>query len=588
MILRALTFLATAATLFAATAPFSEDFEAGTGAPGADHAAASADWSSDSAGTALISNNGTVITELGTHGGPYPLPAAAHAQVLEVGSNTQLALSQANNETTTSDMMVRAVRATTAPAGSAADQCAVYIDDATGQLAIWHDDTIGLGGNKWTILAASPVIADKTWIRLTVTKDYRNKRFKVAVNGSEISDALGYPANTGAGANGPWFSFVNQNDSLATLEVEGSSADPTYIEDVVINSELIITADEYTGSSDAGDGTPDTFAFTQSGGNINLSINGQPFVNNPITSPEISVSGTDDDDTVTFDLGGGTLPTFNFDAGNGTDSLTLSNAHGNTLTYTPVNLTDGTLDIDGNVITFTGLDPIVQSGSLDNVIITDNTVGNHSMAFTSVGGGTQTQVTGDFETLTFANPRTSLTLNSGVGDDAVSITQSALNALGGRTITFNGEAHGTGDTLTVDAENGWAIDNTGTVTGHAWTLTYNTFEAAPTLNNVNLAAVPALGTWGVVILALLVAIGGVRNMPNSEVIQVCQQTARETAAFSVTLVIGLYLAALALGSTVTIWDLPGLLITCGLLNYLSAWFKQYTICTQAQVCRETR
>jgi hypothetical protein len=595
MIKRTLLFLGTTATLLAATAPFQEDFEAATGAPGTDLAAASADWTSDSAGTAVISNNGTVITELGGYGGTYPLPAAAHVQVLEVGSNTQLAVSHANNETTTTDLMVRAVRATTPPAGNAADQCALYIDDATGKVTIYHDDTLGGGGPTWTTLGSSPVIADKTWIRLTVTKDYRNKRFKVAVDGTEITHAtLGYAAASGGAANGPYFDFVNQNGSLAQVEVEGSSADPTYIEDVVLTSTLAITADE-NGLGHAGDTSNDDFVFTYGAtGTLALTINGTAFVNNPITSPTITIEGTaSDNDTVIFNGNGGPLPTITFNGGaGGNDTLQLLNAPGTTLTYTPTSANDGTIDIDGVVTTFTGLEPIVQSGSMANVIITDATTGNQTLTITAVGT-TQTNVAASaFEDITFTNPTSMFTLNAGVGNDDITIGQAALNGLAGATITINGDGEATADSLTVDAENGWATHTpgapeSGQFAGHAWTLDYNEIETVNAIANLNLSAVPALGTWGIVILALLIAIGGLRNLPNAETIVVSREVARETAGLACGIVIGAYVLALAFGSAVTMWDLPGTVITFGLLNYVAAWFKQFAVQAQGRMCRQT-
>jgi hypothetical protein len=585
-----LLYFAAAATLFAATAPYQEDFEAATGAPGADIAAISADWSSDAAGTALISNNGAIITELSGYAGNLPLPSATHAQVLELSGNAQLGVSHPANETTITDLMVRAVRAASQPPGSATDQCALYIDDISGKVAVWHNDTVGVAGNTWTELTNSPVIADKIWIRLTVTKDYRNARFKVAINESEISDVIGYVAATGTATNGPWFDMVQTNGTLAQFEIEGTSVDPGYIEDVVLTSSLDITADAHAGANNAGDGGADVFAFTQDGGSITLEINGSPFVDGAITSSSITILGSNDSDTVTFDAGGGSIPSFTFAGGNGagTDTLNLTNAPGTSLTYTPTNTTDGTIEIDGNLVSFTGLEPIVQSGSMANVIITDATVAaNQTIAITSAGAD-QSTVAGDFESLTFTNPSMSFTLNSGAGDDAVTIKRTALEGLAGATITLNGDVHGSNDSLTVDAENGWAFISSPTeVSGHGWLLNHTTFETGPTLTNVNLAAVPALGTWGVIILALLIVIGGLRNLPNTEATIVNQESALATMKLAAGIVVVAYSLAIAFGSAVTIWDFPGMAITFALLNYVVAWFKMFAEQNKAQVCRQT-
>ncbi|MFT5129212.1 MAG: hypothetical protein ACI8W8_002834, partial [Rhodothermales bacterium] len=292
---------------------------------------------------------------------------------------------------------------------------------------------------------------------------------------------------------------------------------------------------------------------------------------------------------VTFDAGGGTLPPITFNGGNGAgvDSLNLINAPGTTLTYTPVNATDGTIDIDGNIVTFTGLEPVVQSGSLANVIVTDATTGDQTITITNVGADQTNVAASAFEDLTFANPSASFTFNSGVGDDAVTISRTALEGLAGATITLNGDAHTGGDSLTVDAENGWAIiDGPNDISGHGWAIAHTTFETAG-LTNVNLAAVPALGSWGVVILALLITIGGLRNLPNTQSIVVDRESACSSVQVALGLVIAGYLIAIAFGSAVTLWDFPGMAITFGLLNYVAAWFTQLAEQTKAQACRQT-
>ncbi|MBK6722222.1 MAG: IPT/TIG domain-containing protein [Acidobacteria bacterium] len=171
------------------------------------------------------------------------------------------------------------------------------------------------------------------------------------------------------------------------------------------------------------------------------------------TIPTSSVTGSitvntyGGNDTLTVDLSGCdfiTAPSggegviavgglfFNGGAG-GDDALNITGYSGGTTTYNYLNANDGDIVMVGGTrtgtITYTGLEPIVNSGTAADVIFNLPAGPANIVHLTDAGSGssTLTAVTATFETTTFANPTGSITVNRGNATDTLNAFTLAAN-----------------------------------------------------------------------------------------------------------------------------------------------------------------
>ncbi|MBK9527132.1 MAG: VCBS repeat-containing protein [Acidobacteria bacterium] len=170
--------------------------------------------------------------------------------------------------------------------------------------------------------------------------------------------------------------------------------------------------------------TPPNITITDSGTGLNQTI-----LASSVTG-SITVNTLGGNDTLTVNLsgcdfindgaGGGLF--FNGGAA-GDDALNISGYSGGTTTYNYVNANDGNIVMAGGTrtgtITYTGLEPIVNSGTAADVIFNLPAVLNvATLADDGVGGNGLSRVSGaTFETTDFANPTSSLTINRGTVSD---------------------------------------------------------------------------------------------------------------------------------------------------------------------------
>src|SRR5205085_8366575 len=128
----------------------------------------------------------------------------------------------------------------------------------------------------------------------------------------------------------------------------------------------------------------------------------------------------------------------------------------------------GTVNVDGAVVNYSDLEPVALSGTMANLVINLPTGDGDNQAVledngTAADGVSQVRsANGTFETTTFTNPTTSLTLNTGDDGETVTFAQldSGYNPSGGTTV--NG---GTGaDTLRVDFTSTANVIPTGGIT----------------------------------------------------------------------------------------------------------------------------
>jgi Ca2+-binding RTX toxin-like protein len=146
------------------------------------------------------------------------------------------------------------------------------------------------------------------------------------------------------------------------------------------------------------------------------------------------VDGTNSNDVFIVDfVNGNPIPTngltvHGLDQTSG-DSLELRDSSGvyptaTNIVYTAVDANSGSVDIDGSIVNYTGLEPITDS--LDAVNRTFDSTGvssDHDISVSDAGGMTVINDNGTaaFESITFRNPSTSLTLNAGDGNNTISL-----------------------------------------------------------------------------------------------------------------------------------------------------------------------
>jgi len=168
-----------------------------------------------------------------------------------------------------------------------------------------------------------------------------------------------------------------------------------------------------------GDNVVNTWTLTGAGSGTLTGTGG-------FTGMELLVGGTNND-TLTINLTGGAGilagMTFNGGAG-GSNSIVMNPGAGGpftTVTHTFTNASDGGIDVDGSTLQYTQLSPITDNLILANRVFTfgatDDTivVANAGAADDSVSQSTS----GTSETVTFTNPTTSLTINTGAGNDSL-------------------------------------------------------------------------------------------------------------------------------------------------------------------------
>ncbi len=190
------------------------------------------------------------------------------------------------------------------------------------------------------------------------------------------------------------------------------------------------------------------------GGNLVVRDSSTTLYSTAIATPptQIIINGTAGDDELIVDFAGGNpIPVdgivFNGAAGN--DSLTLNNGSTSSVTHAPTSAADGAITLFGmlaGTISYTGLEPITDN--LDAAIRVFNFNGGaESISLVDAAGGYMTVDSDLSESITFANPTTSLAINAGVGDDSVTITSldAAFNA------DFSIEGGDGADSVTIDA-----------------------------------------------------------------------------------------------------------------------------------------
>ncbi|MEO1999498.1 MAG: hypothetical protein ABGZ17_29995, partial [Planctomycetaceae bacterium] len=166
----------------------------------------------------------------------------------------------------------------------------------------------------------------------------------------------------------------------------------------------------------------------RNGLNAEVHLNGTPIASYLLSAyTSLTLNGLAGDDSLEVDYAAGdpldTLPlTFNGDGDN--DDVTVSNGAFTTITKTFTNASDGTIDLDGSTITYSGLEPVLLNvGTAADIIFNlpagtnaDVEIGND----VAIAGNSELRGS-TFENTSFSNPANSLTVNMGNNGDTITV-----------------------------------------------------------------------------------------------------------------------------------------------------------------------
>ncbi len=270
------------------------------------------------------------------------------------------------------------------------------------------------------------------------------------------------------------------------------------------------------------DGTGDNFVLSLTDGVIAVRNGGSGTVLFSRRLTELHtliITGSSDSDTLIIDFSGGNpLPPGGmvFDALSGPgriDSLLLSGGTAAEIVHIFANANDGSIRVDGRLISYTGLEPItdtVMSGfrlfqfgaAADEIRLTNDGVPDNGRSRISSHGSS--------ETTDFIEPTDSITINGGAGDDHVVLGTTSLES----TVPLLIDGGDGVNTLTFHTFGATVFHNptTGSITGDFGSITYVNFDSVNAIGS-SVHTIPTLSQWGIILLGILLVCIGIRSMP---------------------------------------------------------------------------
>ncbi len=393
--------------------------------------------------------------------------------------------------------------------------------DAVGNLGATGSDTVDIDTLNPTPVITTAESNPTTTTPFDVTIDFGETvtgfvSGDIAVgNGSvtNLSDDGGgmFTATIAPAGNGTVTVDINAN--VATDAVGNDSAAATQFSIEFIDS----TAPVIAGTISA-----DAFVISMDGSDLVVVQNMiEIFRESGATS--LIINGGDGDDVFTVDYSSGivTIPiTINGEGNASTnpgDELVITGGAFTTAIVNYNNANDGDLSLDGNTITYTGLEPIDMTGSTATDIVlnlpdgfdNDATLQNN----TAAGSIEFISNTGTFEDTTFPNPTGSLTINGGAMADTISVEGLdaafdadlnivATDAADSVTFQTNATALGTGSldvmttAITVDAAVSTTVAGAISLTASETIVVSTTGSLATVNGDVTLSANVGGGTVG--------------------------------------------------------------------------------------------
>ena len=263
--------------------------------------------------------------------------------------------------------------------------------------------------------------------------------------------------------------FESNETFLITLD------DTTITKGDVQDNNAVVTDDQATVTIVDDETPPEIWrVFINGSGIIEVTLNGVTHATSNLVSP-LTVNGGAQNDLFIIDfVNGNPIPqgglfVNGFDQP-ASDALQIVNtgtvfAGSDTITYAATAVDAGTIDMDGSVIAYTGLEPIEDNtDAVNRIFVIDGSYsGDHGIRLandaTQSGNSTIDSTAGPgFESVTFRNPTGSLVINGTAGNDT--ITLNSIDPAFAASLTVNG--HGGNDTV-----NASTFDRAVTVDGGA-------------------------------------------------------------------------------------------------------------------------
>ena len=239
----------------------------------------------------------------------------------------------------------------------------------------------------------------------------------------------------------------------------------------------------------------------EGGGGMSIDANGKLvltdrdgnliLIMDPDDVDSLVLSGGDEDDTVTLDWGViESIGSVTVNLGNGFDTLIVNQGAGTpgTITYSHSDANSGTITDGVNSVAFSGLDPIVDnvdaanrvftfSGAAETIVLSGDGDGANGNGYSFIDSEAAEQVV-------FKNPTSSLTINTGDGENVVVLGEldtPLAGTFGG--IAVNGGTNPDSFTITPSADYAVAVDGaapSGTCPGDALLIDTSTGAAVGT------------------------------------------------------------------------------------------------------------
>jgi VCBS repeat-containing protein len=217
--------------------------------------------------------------------------------------------------------------------------------------------------------------------------------------------------------------------------IDSTTFDVTVLEDETIDA-----------GPAAGDGDPDVFGISRSGDEVLVTVNGMEAYRAALAGvPSLTINGSGDDDSLSIDFSGGDpVPgggIFYNGGGSGDDDVLALSGSVGSVSHMFSGPGAGSVQVDGSVITYTGLEPIFDSlaasqrsftfaGGADLITLGDDDV---------AGNGVSRLASPSSETVDFVNPSDALLLQSGGGNDVITVLPLDAGA-GGVALTIDAGA----------------------------------------------------------------------------------------------------------------------------------------------------
>jgi len=191
-----------------------------------------------------------------------------------------------------------------------------------------------------------------------------------------------------------------------------------------------VTLDYDSTPTIAGTAGADDFDLSLSAGVLELRRGGVLILSTPVGDlTDLTIDGGDGNDTLTVDFSGGDpIPTgglfFNGQGQTGApgDSIVITGGAWTNNTYDFTNANDGSIDLDGSLITYTGLEPLTNTGTAANIVFNLPNVANPDATLQDSANAGESELVGStFEDTIFTNPTSSLMINGGTMADTISV-----------------------------------------------------------------------------------------------------------------------------------------------------------------------